>query len=105
MNKIIFHIDIFKPKVLEVLSIMMATCPKTHDRTPRQCCPGRRCGDDGNALFPPSPFGGFGWSCGCLLDDQSAASLMSLLLRALHSIQNFHDLLFDDFSGFTGVWN
>lgn len=59
----------------------------------------------GNALLPPSPFGGFGWSCGCLLDDQSAASLMSLSLRALHSIQNFHDLLFDDFSGVTGVWN
>lgn len=59
------HIDISMPKVLELLSIMMAMCPKSLDRTPCQCCPGRRFGGDddqkkqkkcGNALLPPSPF-------------------------------------------------
>jgi len=36
------HIDISMPKALELPSIMMATCRKSLDSIPRQCCPGRR---------------------------------------------------------------
>lgn len=56
-----------------------------------------------NALLPPSPAGCFCWRHGGLLEDQTEVPLM--FLRALQSIQHFHDLLFDDFSGIAGIWN
>lgn len=79
------HIDISMPKVLELLSIMMAKCAQRvltvlHVSVAEGGGGGimKRKKNCGNALLPPSPSGCFGWSCGCLLDDQNEASLMSV---------------------------